>query len=161
LGDGTEPPVTSAKGGPYWSLMLEVSESKKYKPVDTALCGGKLNLSKIVMDTIQGCVNTGMMKATDEVVSIHYERLEYGYPTPSLGRDAALDIALPLLKSKSIWSRGRFGAWKYEVANQDHSCMQGVEAVDNMLTGSLETTVTYPGIVNKRGGKNVDIHFKL
>ena len=160
-GNGTVPADATPKTGPYFSLMLEVSESQEYKPVDAALImlEGGLNVSKVVLDTIQGCVNTGMMKATDEVVSIHYERLEYGYPTPSLGRDSALDVALPLLKKKSIWSRGRFGAWKYEVANQDHSCMQGVEAVDNMLTGSLETTVNYPGIVNKRGGKNVDIHF--
>lgn len=35
-----------------------------------------------------------------------------GYPTPSLGRDAALAAALPWLKERGIWSRGRFGAYK-------------------------------------------------
>jgi hypothetical protein len=159
-GNGTVPVGGGEADGPYWSLMLEVSESK-HKPVNNSTEGTTLNLPQIVLDTIQGCINTGMMKPSDEIVSIHYERLEHGYPTPSLGRDSALNIALPLLKSKSIWSRGRFGAWKYEVANQDHSCMQGVEAIDNMLLGSLETTVNFPGIVNKRGGKNVDIVFNL
>ena len=165
-----------AKNGPYFSLMLEISESKRWKDVNAEMkeIGGeksgtdgsnggttttKLRLPQVVLETIQGCVNTGMIKEDDEVVSIHYERLEYGYPTPSLGRDAALEVALPHLKSKSIWSRGRFGAWKYEVANQDHSCMQGVEAVDNMLHGSMETTLFHPSIANKRGGKNEDIHF--
>jgi hypothetical protein len=35
-----------------------------------------------------------------------------GYPTPSLGRDAALQQALPWLRRHDIWSRGRFGSYK-------------------------------------------------
>ena len=55
----------------------------------------------------------------NEIVSIYHRRLEHGYPTPSLTRDAALAEALPLLeKEGAIWSRGRFGSYKYEVANQ-------------------------------------------
>ena len=39
----------------------------------------------------------------------------------------------------SIWSRGRFGAWLYEIGNMDHSAMQGVEFVNNVLEGEPET----------------------
>lgn len=63
-------------------------------------------------------------------------RLEYGYPTPTLGRDEVLAQALPWLQRQCIWSRGRFGSYKYEVGNQDHSLMLGVEATDNILFGS-------------------------
>ena len=63
-------------------------------------------------------------------------RLEHGYPTPSLARDGALEKALPWLREAGIWSRGRFGSYKYEVGNQDHSLMLGVEAADNILFGS-------------------------
>ena len=63
-------------------------------------------------------------------------RLEHGYPTPSLARDGALEKALPWLRESGIWSRGRFGSYKYEVGNQDHSLMLGVEAADNILFGS-------------------------
>jgi hypothetical protein len=41
-------------------------------------------------------------------------------------RDNVLAEALPMLKKKDIWSRGRFGSYKYEVANQDHSCLIGI-----------------------------------
>ncbi len=44
----------------------------------------------------------------------------------------------PYLESKGIYSRGRFGAWKYEIGNQDHSLMQGVELVDRWLDGAEE-----------------------
>ena len=49
----------------------------------------------------------------------------------------------------------RFGSYKYEVANQDHSLMLGVECVDNILFGSQELTLDYPNIVNPR--KNVEL----
>jgi hypothetical protein len=80
-----------------------------------------------------------------------------GYPTPSLGRDAVLAQALPWLKQQGIWSRGRFGSYKYEVANQDHSLMLGVEAVDNMLFGTPELTLHHPNVVNAK--KNTDLQY--
>ena len=90
-----------------------------------------------------------MCKSADEIVSIYYRRLEHGYPTPCLQRDDVLSTALPWLKNThGIWSRGRFGAYKYEVANQDHSCCMGVEAVDNMLHGSKEFTLFHPSLVS-------------
>lgn len=85
-------------------------------------------------------------------------RLEHGYPTPSVGRDAILSQALPWLRSQNIWSRGRFGAYKYEVANQDHSLMLGVECADNILFGTKELTLHHPNIVNKE--KNCELTYR-
>lgn len=39
---------------------------------------------------------------------------------------------------------------QYEVANQDHSLMLGVEAVDNILFGVKELTLEHPDIVNAK-----------
>ena len=74
------------------------------------------------------------------VVSRWHRRLEHGYPTPWLGRDEVLGEVEQALHGAGIYSRGRFGAWKYEVSNQDHSLMQGVEAVERILTGAAERT---------------------
>jgi hypothetical protein len=60
-----------------------------------------------------GAVATQLLQPGDEVVSLFHRRLEHGYPTPSLDRDAVLQEALPWLQEAAgIWSRGRFGSYK-------------------------------------------------
>ena len=90
--------------------MLEVSESS-YKPVKH---------ETLLEDCLQGLINTSLLDSEDEIVSTYVRRFDHGYPTPSVERNGALAEALPYLQSKDILSRGRFGAWKYEVGNQDH-----------------------------------------
>ncbi|KAI3629223.1 hypothetical protein CBS9595_000295 [Malassezia furfur] len=134
-------PSSDAKAGPYWSLMMEVSESH-LKPVKH---------ETLLADTIRGCVNTQLLLPDSEIVSTYHRTFTPGYPTPSLERDAALQETLPVLLDRfDILSRGRFGSWKYEVGNQDHSFMLGVEAVDRALFGAPEMTLESPDFVNGR-----------
>jgi protoporphyrinogen oxidase len=124
----------------HWSLMVEVSESSHKR----------VNQNSLVEEAIQGALNTKMIRSRREVISVWTKREKRGYPTPFIGRDVILNRVLPMLEKHSIYSRGRFGAWKYEGGNQDHSLMQGVEAVDRILSGKREITVYHPEIVNKR-----------
>ncbi|POW02217.1 hypothetical protein PSHT_02575 [Puccinia striiformis] len=133
------------KEGPYWSLMLEICQSKM-KPI---------NEESIIIDSLKGLINTEMIEPQAEIVSIYHRKFDHGYPTPSLQRETQLKVLLPALKEKySVWSRGRFGSYRYEVANQDHSCMIGVEAVDNILFGAPEMTLNEADWVN--GRKNTE-----
>jgi protoporphyrinogen oxidase len=115
----------------HWSLLCEVSESS-VKPVDAA---------RVVDETIQGLVKTGMIRSSADVISTWHHRAAIGYPLPSVERDAALGRLMPALEARDIYSRGRLGAWKYEIGNQDHSFMQGVEVVDRLLLGQSEPTL--------------------
>jgi protoporphyrinogen oxidase len=125
----------------HWSLMLEVSESPS-KTVDPHTLEARV---------VDGLLATGLITARDQVANVWRTRLEHGYPTPTVGRDAALAQILPALEELNIYSRGRFGAWKYEVSNQDHSLMQGVEIVDRLLHGSREVTLHDAALVNAPG----------
>jgi protoporphyrinogen oxidase len=118
--------------GRQWSLMAEVSESA-LKPVNSAT---------VVNDVIAGFRKVGFIDDRTQIVTRFHRRLERGYPTPWLGRDEVLATVLPALEAKGILSRGRFGAWRYEVSNQDHSSLQGVEAVDHLIMQTAERTVT-------------------
>jgi protoporphyrinogen oxidase len=140
LANGSAPSSKSAKQGPYWSIMLEVSESSM-KPV---------NNSTLLADSLQGLVNTAMLSPDDEIVSTYHRRFDHGYPTPTLEREGVLIKLLPALQDQGIYSRGRFGSWRYEVGNQDHSFMLGVEAADNIVNGATELTLNYPDFVNGR-----------
>jgi protoporphyrinogen oxidase len=140
LADGAAPASAAPAPGPYWSIMLEVSESTM-KPVDN---------KTLLADCIRGLVATEMLRPADEVVSTYHRRFDHGYPTPTLEREGVLTQLLPKLQDKGIYSRGRFGSWRYEVGNQDHSFMLGVEAVDNIVSGAVELTLNYPDFVNGR-----------
>ncbi|WP_320171939.1 FAD-dependent oxidoreductase [Maridesulfovibrio sp.] len=114
------------------ALMCEVSYSEDKK----------INESDILGQVEDGLVDTTMLKDEDrkDITSRWSINVDYGYPVPCLRRDEALKILQPALESMNIYSRGRFGGWKYEVSNMDHSVMQGVEWAERMVNGQPETT---------------------
>ena len=124
----------------YYSLLAEVSHSE-FKPE---------NRETIVDETIQGLVNTKMISEADrrDIVDAYLIERDYTYPTPSLERDGALAVIHPYLESRGIYSRGRFGAWRYEVGNMDHSVAQGVEWVNRIVCNDAANELTYQA---KRG----------
>jgi hypothetical protein len=115
--------------GKQWSLMAEISESPR-KPVAH---------DRVVAETIEGFRRCGFLCGADEIESTWHRFLPKGYPTPWLDRDAVVDSVEKPLQDFGIWSRGRFGLWKYEVSNQDHSSMQGVWAAEAALGLSERT----------------------
>lgn len=118
------------------ALMAEVSFSA-HKQEDYA---------KLAPSVVEGLKNTSLLSADkkeDELTAWTF-KADYAYPVPTSGRDAALQTIQPYLKNLDIYSRGRFGAWRYEVGNMDHSFMQGVEWADFILQGKPEITWAKP-----------------
>ncbi|KAK7196356.1 UDP-galactopyranose mutase [Novymonas esmeraldas] len=134
---------TNAPAG-HWSIMLEVSQNAKYKSVQ---------VDTLIEDCIAGLHKATLLRPEDEIVSRWHHVEKKGYPIPFVGRNELLQEVQPTLRDTyHIYSRGRFGAWRYEVANQDHSFMQGVEAVSHIVSGAEEETVHDPEKVNTRRG---------
>jgi hypothetical protein len=109
----------------HYSLLAEVSRSR-HKPVD---------LASVVDEVLDGFVATRLLAPGDlaDVVDTHLIVRERTYPIPSLRRDEALETIQPWLEGLGILSRGRFGAWKYEIGNMDHAVQMGVEAVERLV----------------------------
>ena len=113
-------------------LLSETTYSRwKPEPRDT-----------IVDRVVDGMIATRLLDESDRpnIVTRHLIEVPYEYPVPTLERDEALGVLQPYLMSHDVYSRGRFGAWLYEIGNMDHSVMQGVETVDRVLRGSEEVT---------------------
>ena len=117
----------------HYSLLTETSYSE-YKHVDG---------SRIVDHTVRGLINAGLLKEEDrkDIVDTWVYHADYSYPTPTVERDGILGQVIPYLERHDVYSRGRFGMWKYEVANTDHTLMQGVELVNRLLLGEPEQTI--------------------
>ena len=115
----------------YSSLMCEASIPNG-EPVDA---------EKMMDQAVAGLVRTGILEPSDSqrLVSRYHRFVPYSYPIPTLERDAALHVIQPALLDQRIYSRGRFGAWRYEIGNMDHAVMMGVEAVNHALSGEVES----------------------
>ena len=97
-------------------------------------------------DAVEGVQRSLQLLGADpgKVVSRFVETLEFGYPVPTLGRDRLLRAADVRLRAHGIYSRGRFGGWRYESSNQDYGYVQGRQAVDNALSGTPEDVYWHP-----------------
>ncbi len=123
--------------------MTETSESPR-KPV---------RHESLVEETLLALEEDDLIPDRTAICSVAQYHIPQAYPTPFLGRDAVVDPVLREFEKHGIYSRGRFGAWKYEVANQDHSFAQGYECAERLSNQGgpeYEPTLFTPSLVNSR-----------
>lgn len=128
------PMTVSAGNGPEgcYSMLLEVSEPAGQPP---------RQLVELRAEVERNLRRMGLVGTEDQTIVSRWEfSVEHGYPVPFLGRDALLAQVQPVLDDAGVYSRGRFGSWRYEISNQDHAYMQGVEVVRRILFRLPEET---------------------
>jgi protoporphyrinogen oxidase len=124
-------PQSAADPDHQWLLQAEVTEPRK-TAVDS---------EQLIAQTVAGLRNVGAVPPEADIVSTFHRRLEYAYPTPSKTLPDVLHRMLPVLEESEIFSRGRFGAWRYEIGNMDHCFAQGVEVANRIVLGKPEQTL--------------------
>lgn len=75
----------------------------------------------------KGLRAAGVIAGQPPIASMHTVDIPYAYPVPTLDRDPALRAIQPWLMQNGVYSRGRFGAWKYELGNMDHAVKMGID----------------------------------
>uniref|UniRef100_A0AC34PUL5 Amine oxidase domain-containing protein n=1 Tax=Panagrolaimus sp. JU765 TaxID=591449 RepID=A0AC34PUL5_9BILA len=123
----------------YWSVMCECA-----RPSDDPI-----SEEEVREMALEGLITKSIIKR-EQIVSVYSTTLPYGYPIPTVQRDAELARAHEALESNSIYCRGRFGGWKYEASNQDHCFIQGKELADRLFLGVPENLYK-TGVAEKRG----------
>ena len=115
----------------FSSWMCEVSSSATHPR----------NVEHIGTEVEEALRRTGVVAGQPEVASLHVEEVPYAYPVPTLGRDEALATVLPWLDGHQVYSRGRFGTWRYEIGNMDHAVKMGTDVARRIVTGASEELV--------------------
>lgn len=109
----------------------------------------RVDRDALVEATCGALERDGLLPRGAPIRSLWHRTLAHGYPVPTRGRDDALATLHAALAPFGIHTRGRFGGWKYEVSNQDHSLMQGMEFVEHWLHGVPEMTYHSPADANR------------
>ncbi len=131
---------------PFWRLNIPSNFSPGNAPQGTwsILCECSLSPEsshRYTFDDIESSLRSeGFIPPESVIVSRSQRSFLHGYPVPFAGRDELLTEVQCKLEKMDIYSRGRFGGWRYEVSNQDHAFMQGVEVIDRLLLGTPEYT---------------------
>ncbi len=126
-----------------WSLLAESSSKQGEQP----------DFEALARRSVEALSKEGLIPLEAQLESVWTHSEPYGYPIPTRDRDAALERLLPELALRRAFSRGRFGAWKYEVSNQDHSFMQGLECVDQLCGLGAEPTLSGRGFSAATAGE--------
>lgn len=92
--------------------------------------------SSLGESVVAGLLAAGFTDSPNQVGSPWQFTAPYGCPTAFLGGNEAI-------------RRGRFGAWKYEVSNQDHTLMHGGELLHRFTFAIPELTYSHPNVVNR------------
>ena len=109
--------------GGYWSLLLEISHPPGKRPV-TAEC---------IDASIGTLAQWGAPVRQGNLVSTWIQSVERAYPIPTAGRAAAVATLLDTLRKRDVHSIGRFGAWRYENANQDDCFEEGLAVAAELM----------------------------
>jgi protoporphyrinogen oxidase len=115
----------------YCAYMTETSYSPE-KPVEREGLEERIE---------EGLRAGGVVAGRPRVASVHVEDIPYAYPVPTLERDPSLAVIQPWLQQHDVFSRGRFGAWRYEIGNMDHAVKMGIDIARRLISDEREELV--------------------
>jgi protoporphyrinogen oxidase len=120
--------VPSGDTGKYCAYMTEIAHSRY-----------KHEAREGLEDRVErGLRGAGVVEGRPEVATATVVNIPYAYPVPTLKRDHALKTIQSWLMSQDIYSRGRFGSWRYEMGNMDHAVKMGIDVVRRIVIDTRE-----------------------
>jgi UDP-galactopyranose mutase len=125
----------------YSPANVPDSDTARYSAymTETSYSGYKPTPRQGLEDEVEkGLRAAGVVEGEPEVASMHLEDIPYAYPVPTVKRNAALETIHPWLMDNGIYSRGRFGSWRYEIGNMDHAVKMGIDIARFVTKGTPE-----------------------
>jgi protoporphyrinogen oxidase len=128
----------------YAAANVPDADTERYSSfmTETAYSDTRPVLRAGLEQRVEGALRAaGLVAGRPPIASIHVEDVPYAYPIPTRERDSALATLEPWLASRGVFSRGRFGSWRYEIGNMDHAVKMGIDAARRLVTGAKEELI--------------------
>jgi protoporphyrinogen oxidase len=87
--------------------------------------------ARAMKDAIGGLLECGLLKDEDEIVTRNILKIPIAYVTYDENRTALTERVLAWLDSKSVYSIGRFGGWKYSY--MEEAILEGMKTAEKIL----------------------------
>lgn len=110
-------------GADHWSLLMETA----HKP------GNVPPAEPLIRASLAALSRWGISVRDEDLADTWVYEVDHAYPVPSLGREEAVDPILRALRDRGVYSCGRFGAWRYESANQDDCFVEGIANASSLI----------------------------
>lgn len=129
-------------------VFYRVSQTSKYAPDNT-------NNSKIIVEItdtgkytkeeLKDIVLKDLIKSRiiddsflNNIKSYFYRFIDRGYPIPTVETQSSVNYILNRLELLNIFSRGRLGAWSYNLGSMQDAMLQGVEIAGRIVNNEKE-----------------------
>ena len=116
----------------------DTSSYSSYLTESSYSAGRPLSEEGLAAQVVAALEATGLADPDASVASVHAVDIPYAYPVPTLERDRALGVVQPWLMQHGVFSRGRFGSWRYEIGNMDHASKMGIDVARRLVLGTAE-----------------------
>lgn len=140
VADGSAPFYRVTNFGKYSPANVPGGETPTYSSflTETSFSAHRPKPEGLEQAVLRGLAAGGLAPAGAPIASVHTIDVEYAYPVPTRDRDDALQAIQPWLLERGIYSRGRFGSWRYELGNMDHAVKMGVDVARFLVEGRPE-----------------------
>jgi protoporphyrinogen oxidase len=138
--DGDAPYYRVTNFAKYSPANVPGADTARYSAylTETAFAPGARPDARLQERVVDALSATGVVEGDPPVASLHRVDIDYAYPVPTLDRDRALLTIQPWLARQRIYSRGRFGSWRYEIGNMDHAVKMGIDVAWFLVEGRPE-----------------------
>lgn len=128
----------------YWSVLCEIGRRPEMERepkeviIKRVIQGKSLKTYNIHTFTsnsqsmFSDLIDVKIVDNEEQVYSTYFCVIPYGYPIPTVDRDEQLRKYHDAYENRQIFSRGRFGGWKYELSNTDYCFEIGRQVVEKL-----------------------------
>lgn len=123
---------------PFFRLVFPSNISSHLAPAGCSIVSAEISNPEMtrqdeLVQSVLACLERlGIAEKPSEVAFVERNFLTHAYPVHDLGREVRVKSLLEFLRSKQVWSIGRFGGWRY--SSIDDAIMEALQTAREVMS---------------------------